>query len=271
MANEITVAQRQVIIKPEYTGIQIGGGVSYPPIINILQSDKQYKAFGDDEITSKMYGKLFVRTDLNKIADLVDEIEGTAIKIETGHEVRDDSGIVASGSGFLSADDKEEYVSQGLKPLNMVKVLVALGDSKEVLARTAAYEKKLAQGTARKEDFPFALLVIKGSGWSTWIEVQDMMEELTQKEYSTSYRDSIASLFKLSIRSEKQHSASFGDYYSFKMGVELNPASEASEFAPLVFKMKDYGLFSKVGERVQADNSKEGVAEAVEEIFESMM
>jgi len=270
MANEITVAQRKAIIKPEYTGIQIGGGVSYPPIINILQSDKQYKAFGDAEMTSKMYGKLFVRTDLNSIDDLVDEIGGTAIKIETGHEVRDDSGIIASGSGFLSPEDKEEYTSQGMKPMNMVKVLVALGNAKKVLARTAAYEKKVAQGTASKEDFPFALLVIKGSGWSTWIEVQDKMEELCQKQYSTGYRDAIASLFKFSIKSKKQHSSSFGDYYSFDMGVELNNADEAADFAPLVYKMKDYGLFNKVGERVESDD-KAVNAEIVGEIFDEML
>lgn len=259
-----------MIVKPEYTGIQIGGGVSYPPIINILQSDKQYKAFGDADISSKMYGKLFVRTDLNSVADLLDEIDGTAIKVETGHEVRDEKSIIKSGVGFLSKEEKAEYEGEGLKCFNMVKILVALGDSTTVLKRTVEYEKKLAQGMASKEDFPFALLVIKGSGWTTWIEAQDLMEELTQKEYATGYRDVLASAFKFSIKSKKNYSPSFGDYYSFDIGVELNSAEEAAAFAPLVMKMKDYSLFSKVGERVEADNSRAEAGELVEEMFTDM-
>ena len=251
MAKDLALSQRKVLFNTEYTGILVGGNTTYPPIINILQSDKQFKAFGDAEISNKSYGKVFIRTDNNKVEDLKESLEGTAIKVESGFEVRDaDQKIIESGVGFLDPDQKEEYEANGCKPLNMVKVLLAIGDSKTVLAKVKKYEEMARSRTANKEDFPFALLVIKGSSWGSWIEAQEKMEDLCQKEYGNSSRDSIASLFKFTVRSTKNHSTSFGDYYSIDLDVALNDPEEASAFAPVVVSMKDYSLFFKVGERV---------------------
>lgn len=251
MAKDLALSQRKVLFNTEYTGILTGSSTTYPPVINILQSDKQFKAFGDAEISNKSYGKVFVRTDNNKLEDLKESLEGTAIKVESGFEVRDsDQKIIESGAGFLDPDQKEEYEANGYKALNMVKVLLAMGDSKSVLEKVKQYEEMSKSRTASKENFPFALLVIKGSSWSSWIEAQDTMEDLCQKEYGTSSRDSIASLFKFTIRSAKNHSSSFGDYYSIDLDVALNDPEEASAFAPVVVSMKDYSLFFKVGERV---------------------
>lgn len=264
MEKSLSVSQKALLFNPKYSGIHVGGGVSYPPVINVLQSDKQFKAFGDAEISNKSYGKLFVRTDANKIEDLVEELQGTAIRIEVGYEVRDSSQkIIESGVGLLDPTQKEEYENDGLKPINMIKVLLAMGDSKSVIEKSRIYKEKAANGTASKSDFPLAVLVIKGSSWTGWIEAQDKMEELCQKQYGFSYRDSIASLFKFSIRSKKNYSASFGDYYSMDIGVELNDSDEAAAFAPLVTEMKDYSLFYKVAERVAEPIAAEKVFEGL--------
>ncbi len=264
----LTVKQKEALFNSDYTGITVGGSVAYPPVINILQSDKQYKAFGEAEMSNKMHGKLFVRTDSNKVEDLLDEIEGTAIKIEAGYEVRDgDQKIVDSNTGFLDPDAKETAIEEGLRPMNMVKVLMALGTPEEMSKRVKEYGQKVAKGTATKEDYPFALLVIKGSSWGSWIEAQDKMEDLCQKTYQTSYHDTIASLFRLSLRSEKQYSPKFGDYYSFEVGVELNDPDTASLFAPMVFAGKNESLFWQVGKRTQEDESDS--AEVIE-VFKDM-
>lgn len=266
MAKDLAITQRKVLFNTEYTGIQTGSTVTYPPVINILQSDKQFKAFGDAEISNKSYGKVFIRTDNNKLEDLKDELTGTSIKIESGYEVRsEDQKIIESGIGFLDPTQKEEYEASGYRPLNMVKVLLAMGDSKEVLEKMKKYEHLAKNGMASKEDFPFALLVIKGSSWGSWIEAQDTMEGLCQKEYGVSYKDSIASLFKFKVRSKKNYSASFGDYYSIDLGVELNSPEEAAAFAPVVVDMKNYSLFYKVGDRVQAEKVADPIA-----VFEGM-
>lgn len=252
MAKDLAISQKKVLFNTEYTGIQTGSTNTYPPIINILQSDKQFKAFGDAEISNKSYGKVFVRTDSNKLEDLKDSLTGTAIKVESGFEVRDsEQKIIESGVGFLDPVRKEEYEADGYKPLNMVKVLMAMGDSKDVLEKVKKYEELSKSRMVSKEDFPFALLVIKGSSWTGWIEAQDQMESLCQQEYGSSSRDSIASLFKFTVRSKKNYSASFGDYYSIDLGVELNDPDEAAAFAPVVVSMKDYSLFYKVGERIE--------------------
>lgn len=270
MANEIalTKEQKSVLFNPAYTGIQTGSNVAYPPVINVLQSDKQYKAFGDEEMSNKDYGKLFVRTDTNTKADLKEELVGSAIKIEVGHEVRtDDSKIISSDNYLLNQDDKEDYKSQGYRAQNMVKVLLAMGSAKEVADKMKEYEKLVAAGRATKADFPFAVLVIKGSSWGSWLEAQNKMEELCQREYHTSATNSIASLFKFSMRSKKEHSQSFGDYYSTEVGVELNGPEEAAAFAPMVVAMKDYGLFYKVADRI-ADKSED---EDLDAVFEGVL
>lgn len=270
MGKEIVKSQKDLLFKSEYTGINTSGGAVYPPVINVLQSDKQFKAFGDADMSTKSYGKLFVRTEANTPEDLVDEITGTAIKIEVGHEIRDSQTIVSSGDRLLNAEEKAEIEEQGLNPINMVKVLLALGDSKTVLAKAKVYEEKLKAGTASSSDFPFALLPIKGSSWGSWIEVQEQMESLCQREYGVSASDSIASLFKFSVKSKENHSTKYGKYYSLEMGVELNDPDEAAAFAPLVVGMKDYGLFYKVGEKIEEREQLEDKGVDAERIFEGV-
>jgi hypothetical protein len=252
MANELTKVQTDLIFNSDYTGISTGASMVYPPVVNILQSDKQFKAFGDAEISTKLYGRVFVRTEANHPEDLVEEIVGTAIKIETGHEVRDDQTVVSSGGNMLSLEERQDIEEQGLRPVNMTKVLIALGTPKEVSQKMDAYKTKLEAGNATSADFPFALLPIKGSSWGSWIEAQSKMQDLCHRNYGKDYRDTIASLFKMSIKSEKQFSAKYGDYYSFEVGIELNDPDTAAEFAPLVMEMKDFSLFNKVAQRVEA-------------------
>lgn len=265
MTTEITKSQKDVLFKSDYTGINTSSGMVYPPVINILQSDKQFKAFGDADMSTKSYGKLFIRTEVNKPEDLVDKIEGTAIKIEVGHEIRDEQSVVSSGDRLLNAEEKEEIESNGLNPVNMVKVLLAVGDSKEVLEKTKEYEKKMQEGNATSADFPFALLSIKGSSWGSWIEAQQKMEELTQRNYGVGVGDSIASLFKFTVTSAEEHSAKYGTYYSTHVDVELNDPDEAAAFAPLVVGMKDYGLFYKVSEKIEGRDKADA-----EKIFEDV-
>jgi len=256
MVKDLAISQKKVLFNSEYTGIQTGSSATYPPVINILQSDKQFKAFGDAEISNKSYGKVFIRTDNNKPEDLKDEIGGVAIKIESGYEVRDgEQKIIESGVGFLDPTQKEEYEANGLRALNMVKILLAHGSAKEVLAKMAKYEELSKSRMVSKEDFPFSVLVIKGSSWTGWIEAQDQMEALCQKEFGTSSRDSIASLFKFKVSSKKNYSTSFGDYYSISLDVELNDYEEAAALAPVVMQMKDYSLFYKVGERIETSKT----------------
>lgn len=265
MTTAITKSQKEVLFKSDYTGINTSGGMVYPPVINILQSDKQFSAFGDAEMSTKHYGKLFIRTEVNTPEDLVEEIEGTAIKIEVGHEIRDDSGVIDSGERLLSSEEKEEVEAKGLKPINMVKVLLALGDSKEVIAQAKKYEEKLASNSATSSDFPFALLSIKGTSWGSWIEAQQKMDELCQRQYGVSANDTMASLFKFTVKSKEEHSAKYGKYYSVDVDVELNDPDEAAEFAPLVMGMKDFGLFYKVAEKTNPDKSVDA-----EKVFEGM-
>lgn len=263
MDNKLVKDQKDLLFNSKYTGINVSTGLVYPPIVNILQSDKQFKAFGDEEISTKSYGKLFVRTESNSKDDLVDEIEGTAIKVEVGHEIRDQQTILSSGSNLLSPEEKERVEEEGNTPVNMVKVLLALGDSEKVLKKMEVYKEKLEQGTATSNDFPCALLPIKGSSWGSWIEVQEQMESLCQKAYGRGYRDSIASLFKFTVKSKENYSSKYGNYYSFELAVELNDPDEAAEFAPLVMGMKDFGLFYKVAEKIEAKSD-------VEEVFKDV-
>jgi hypothetical protein len=251
MANELTKVQNELLFNSGYTGISTGSSMVYPPVVNILQSDKQFKAFGDADISTKLYGKLFVRTEINKPEDLVDEVVGTAIKIEMGYEVRDEQKVIASGEGMLSPEQKTEYEEQGYKALNMTKILLAIGTPEEVSKQMDIYSKKLSEGSATSADFPFALLPIKGSSWGSWIEAQSMMQELSRREYGHDYRDTIASLYKLSVKSEKQYSSKYGDFYSFVVGIELNDPDTAAKFAPVIMAMRDFSLFNEVAKRIE--------------------
>lgn len=245
------------------TGHDIGAGNIYPSSVNVLQSDKQYEAFEDgDSITKKMYGKLFIRRDSNKTTDLVDEIRGTMIKIERGYEIRDaENKIVESGYGFLNAIEKDEYGTQGLKPINMVKVLLATGDSKETKKAMGELNAKMASGKqVSNADYPFAVVVVKGSSFGNWFNVEKMMQDLANEHFLKPLNQIPVIAFQLIVTSKKEEGDGY-TYYSMDFNVEPNDPAEALEFSPYLLEAKEQHLFYKVKEKVHDGLDVEDVEE----------
>jgi hypothetical protein len=245
------------------TGHDIGAGNIYPSSVNILQSDKQYEAFEDgDSITKKMYGKLFIRRDSNKTTDLVDEIRGTMIKIERGYEIRDtENKIVESGYGFLNAIEKDEYGAQGLKPINMVKVLLATGDSKETKKAMDELNAKMASGKqVSNADYPFAVVVVKGSSFGNWFNVEKMMQDLANEHFLKPLNQIPVIAFQLIVTSNKEEGDGY-TYYSMDFNVEPNDPAEALEFSPYLLEAKEQHLFYKVKEKVHDGLDVEDIEE----------
>jgi len=245
------------------TGHDIGAGNIYPSSVNILQSDKQYEAFEDgDNITKKMYGKLFIRRDSNKTTDLVDEIRGTMIKIERGYEIRDtENKIVESGYGFLNTIEKDEYGVQGLKPINMVKVLLATGDSKETKKAMDELNAKMASGKqVSNADYPFAVVVVKGSSFGNWFNVEKMMQDLANEHFLKPLNQIPVIAFQLIVTSKKEEGDGY-TYYSMDFNVEPNDPAEALEFSPYLLEAKEQHLFYKVKEKVHDGMDVEDVEE----------
>lgn len=245
------------------TGHDIGAGNIYPSSVNILQSDKQYEAFEDgDSITKKMYGKLFIRRDSNKTSDLVDEIKGTMIKIERGYEVRDtENKIAESGYGFLDSIEKDEYAAQGLKPINMVKVLLATGDAKETKKAMDDLSAKMASGKqVSNADYPFAVVVVKGSSFGNWFDVERMMQDLASEHFMKPLNQIPVIAFKLIVTSKREEGDGY-TYYSMDFNVEPNEPAEALEFSPYLLEARNQHLFYKVKEKVHGDMDIEDIEE----------
>lgn len=245
------------------TGHDIGAGSIYPSSVNILQSDKQYEAFEDgDSITKKMYGKLFIRRDSNKTSDLVDEIKGTMIKIERGYEIRDsENKIEKSGYGFLNSIEKDEYAAQGLKPINMVKVLLATGDAKETKKAMDDLNAKMASGKqVSNADYPFAVVVVKGSSFGNWFDVEKMMQDLANEHFMKPLNQIPVIAFKLIVTSKKEEGDEY-TYYSMDFNIEPNEPAEALEFSPYLLEAKEQHLFYKVREKVHGDMDVEDIGE----------
>ena len=279
MGKELAITNDQVdkLVGIGVTGHDMGTGNMYPSVINILQSDKQYDAFGDgDNITKKMYGKLFVRTDSNTTKNLVDSVEGTIVKIERGYEIRnEDNKIEESGYGFLKATEKDEFVEKGFKPINMVKVLLALGSFKEVDKKMTVLKKKIEDGVlVEKEDYPFAVAVVKGSSFGNWFTVEKAMQDLANEYFKRPLNQLPIIAFKLKVTSKKEEGTDF-TYYSMDFEVLANDADEALRFEPYLLEAKDQNLFYKVKERVYSeeqldamDDTKEAVKDG--EVVEDM-
>jgi hypothetical protein len=259
----VTSSQSSVLFNPEYTGLGVDMKKSaYPPVVNVLQSDKQFTAFPGSKASELVdhYGKLFVRTDENVPTDLVESITGAIIKIEQGHEVRSsDNNILSSDSRFLSKEEKASYVEQGAKPINMVKILIALGDSTYVTEKMAVYKEKAEKGTVDRSDLPFAVVTVKGNSWGSWLNALESMGDLSQEKLGKRLEDVLISVFKLRVSSEKV-SGTFGDYYSLVLEPEFNTLEEAVALAPYLLEMKEIGLFYKVSERIV--QAEEDVIEA---------
>ena len=284
MANELAISASQLdkLMSAGFTGHDIGAGNIYPSVVNVLQSDKQYEAFSDgEEITKKMYGKLFVRTDSNTTKDLVDSIEGTMIKIERGYEIRSgENKIEESGYGFLSAIEKQEWEEKGFKPVNMVKVLLALGDYKEVDKKMAELNNKISNGEVpSKADYPFCVVAIKGSSFGNWFNVEKGMQDLANEFFKKPISQIPVVGFKLVVKSSKEEGSDF-TYYALDFEVKPNDPEEAINFTKYLLEAKDQHLFYKVKERVEDDvfegmqETKEAVevkeAEVVEEDLEDL-
>jgi len=245
------------------TGHDIGAGSIYPSSVNILQSDKQYEAFEDgDSITKKMYGKLFIRRDSNKTSDLVDEIKGTMIKIERGYEIRDaENKIAESGYGFLNSIEKDEYAAQGLKPINMVKVLLATGDAKETTKAMDDLNAKMASGKqVSNADYPFAVVVVKGSSFGNWFNVEKMMQDLANEHFMRPLNQIPVIAFKFIVTSKEEEGDGY-TYYSMDFNIEPNEPAEALEFSPYLLEAKEQHLFYKVKEKVHDDMDVEDIEE----------
>lgn len=241
------------------TGHDIGAGNIYPSSVNILQSDKQYEAFEDgDNITKKMYGKLFIRKDINKTTDLVDELRGTMIKIEKGYELRDiENKIEESGYGFLNAMGKDEYAAQGLKPINMVKILLAPWDSKETERRMSLLNEKMARGEqVSSADYPFVVVAVKGSSFGNWFNAEKQMQDLANEHFMRPLSQIPVIAFQLVITSKKEEGEGY-TYYSMDFKVEPNDPEEALKFSPYLLEAKEQHLFYKVKERVSSESENE--------------
>jgi len=254
MDNQIAISKDDVdkLVGIGFTGHDIGLSNIYPRSVNILQSDKQYEAFTDgDNITKKMYGKLFVRGDINKTSDLVDKIEGTMIKVEKGYEIRNgENGIEESGYGFLSATQKAEYTEQGLKPINMVKVLIGLEDAETTNKKMVELKKKMDAGEiVTSNDYPFALVVVKGSSFESWFNVEKQMQDLANEYFNRPLSQIPIIAFRLVVTSNKEEGEGF-TYYSMDFDVKPNDPKEALAFTPYLLEAKNQKLFYKVKERV---------------------
>lgn len=258
MAKEISTISSEImdrLINPGYTGNESSeGGRKFPPVINILQSDKQYEAFGEDgnSITKAMYGKLFVRTqEKNTLSDLKDSIEGTVIKVETGYEILADVNgkqkIVESGTGTMNKDTKASYLLKNPNHTvrNMVKVILCPVDD------IASVKASIAKGVS-----PFCVLTIKGSNWGEWFDAQKKMDELSMA--STVYQNKKASQLFVSVfrfvvtsRQVKSDDGSMV-WYEKAIAVKLNTPELAYEFYPFVMETKEYSLFYDVRGQVEA-------------------
>ena len=274
MVNTLTKTDQEALdrlIGLGVTGHDIGAGNIYPSSVNILQSDKQYEAFEDgDNITKKMYGKLFVRKDINKTSDLVDKIEGTMIKIEKGYEVRDnDNKIIESGYGFLNAMEKDEYAERGLRAINMVKVLLAMKDSEETAKAMESLNEKIARGEkVTNADYPFAVVVVKGASFGNWFNVEKQMQDLANEYFLKPLSQIPVIAFRLVITSQKEEGDGY-TYYNMDFDVKPNEPEEALKFSPYLLEAKEQHLFYKVKERINGELvSPETSAKIIEEFEE---
>src|SRR5690606_5474411 len=234
----------------------------FPPIINILQSDKQYDAFEQEDaenITKKMYGKLFIRTNdrKNKFADLVDAVEGTVLKIETGYEILEKEEnstsfkVVASGTPMMNKQRKEQwmYNNPEKRLRNMVKIILCPGlDPDEVRTQVAEGE------------MPFILLVIKGSAWGRWFDTQKEMDAMAMASTVYGHKKSsqlLVSAFSFVVTSTKEKNNDGIEYYVPMVKVSLNDPEVAFGFKDFVFQLKDLSLFYKVAEKIEAEQTAE--------------
>ena len=262
MANELATAKQEAIAAfsdMTYTGHDLGSSNGYPPIVNVIQSDKQFKAFGDegDSITAKMYGQLFIRTEKNKLSDLCKEVSGTLLKIERGWEAYDETGKVQeSGHGFIDSKTKDMLNAKyGSYPKNMIKLLFAplsFADTKEKLATVS--EKLAAGQSSVKSDYPFVIAVVKGDGFESWFGCEKEMKRIASEEFGMSVAKVPTVAFKLVITSKKV-AGERSDYYVLDFKIEENDPIVARQFIPFVAEVKEQSMFYKVKEKIEYEEN----------------
>jgi hypothetical protein len=245
------------ITNPEYTGNERTSERRYPPVINILQSDKQYDAFSEEDalqITKAMYGKLFIRRDQNYLTDLKDVISGVVLKIESGYEVLEEvdgkTKIVGSGTPMIGKNSKDAWNREnpGKKYRNMVKIVL----SPETDANKV--EQKIAEG-----GMPLVMLTIKGNAWGKWFEAQKQMDSVAMASSMYGHKKAgqlLVSAFKFEISAVKEKSEEGYEYYVPVVKVSLNDVETAYGFNAMVFKMKDLSLFYRVAEAIKQQDEK---------------
>lgn len=270
--NEIITDQQKLnaLTNPEYSGNDSVGGSLFPPILNILQSDKQYKAFGVEEITgdttperkkeianligelSVNKGKLFIRRQTgNTIEDLVDSVTGTLIKFEFGMEVLEGDGanakIVDSSNLIIKKEDKDKWLAThpGKTYRNMVKIILSPDSNREII------ESAISQGIN-----PFFLLPIKGSAWPNWNKAKTEMNQLAMASNIYGHKQAhklAVSVFKFTITSMKVEQGSL-TYYVPDIKVALNDPNTAFDLSKYTLSMKDFSLFSQVPKAIEENN-----------------
>lgn len=234
----------------------------YPPVINILSSDKQYKAFGDDakNITVGMYGKLFIRKrdGNNKLSDLVSKLVVVPLKVEMGHDVymlvEGLPKFVGGEPRMIKAVERNDWLAkhQGMEYRNIVKVLVApyTNDIEKV--------KKMLE-LAEKGEMPFAMLTFKGSSWKSWFELKKKADKLTTSAPDIGRPAMYVPLsrFKWTVESEFVKDGS-KEYYVPKVTPELINGEIAMEYQKLVLWAKDFPLFRGIDTGKANNDSAQG-------------
>jgi hypothetical protein len=223
-----------------YTGDELNAKQKFPPVINILQSDKQYEAFGVEanQITKSMYGKLFVRTGKNSLIDLKDQLEGTVIRKAQGAEFLDIEGnIIGSSTKMIYKNDQPVFLQANPKVAkirNMIKIILCMKESEEAIAM-------LNEGIS-----PFAILIIKGSAWGMWGDVQNEMDNLSLASdiYGHKHANEVKqSVFKFTIKSKEEENEKKQKFYVPDITVSLNPLNESLALARFVDESVDIPLF----------------------------
>ena len=256
----------------EYTGHDMGQSNVYPSIVNVLQSDKQFKAFPDNKASELVdnYGKLFIRTEHNVLGDLVDTLDGTIVKVERGWEAYNKEGkIEESGHSFLKGDMKQALEENyGETPKNMVKVLFSPYDFQTTSIKLDALNAKINNNEALvKSDYPFVIAVVKGDAFGSWIECEEEMNRIAAEEFGIPMYKVPIPAFKIKLSSEKREGER-GDYYVLDFKVEENDPIEAKKFFTFLPVVKEVSMFYKVKDRIGHDESSE--AEIIDRTFEGM-
>jgi hypothetical protein len=270
--NEIVKSDQEMLAEmgsTGYTGMEdVGGSSIFPPTINILQSDKQYECFPgqEDEIKKSMYGKLFIRRDRNSVDELMDNIKGIILKIQTGHEVlREENGkkkIISSSNKMIGKREKDDWsdANPGLTYRNMVKIILC-----------PEYDIEIVKGMIDAGQNPFCLLAIKGGAWPSWFEAQNQMNALAMASDTYQHKrasELVAPSFSLDVSSIQTANQDGVKYWIPAVKIFLNDIKTAYGFNNYAIEFKDLNLFGRVAADIKRKETASVSGEAVEEYLD---